>query len=114
LKNVLIVDDDPLGRSSLEAVLTVLGFEVQTASSGLEALEIAKNSKLDFSVIDWMLGDNMNGVEVADALNLLHPNIRIVLISGHAEIESQQLNGKPYSYLTKPFHVQQLLGFFEL
>ena len=64
---VLVVDDTPANVRLLEALLTPLGYQVHTASSGEEALEVIHGSEVDLVLLDIGLPD-MDGYAVAEQL----------------------------------------------
>ena len=107
---VIIVDDEQIGRESLQALLSMFDFEVFTASNGLQAIEIASRIDLDLALIDWMLADEMDGCGVADALRKIHPVIRIVIISGQLDVRARSSQDSDYGYLRKPFRLSELLA----
>jgi CheY-like chemotaxis protein/anti-sigma regulatory factor (Ser/Thr protein kinase) len=65
---VLVVDDEPANRAWLKKVLEPAGFEVSLASTGREAIELAKSGKPDVVVLDLSLPD-VDGFKVVDALS---------------------------------------------
>lgn len=110
---VLIVDDEQIGRDSLEALLSSCGFEGRTASNGQEALDVAASFQPDVVVIDWMLGDHVDGLGVADALRKVQPAIRIVIVSGDSTVKLKAPQDVPYDFLVKPFKIAELLALLD-
>jgi CheY-like chemotaxis protein len=95
--NILLVDDEPLVRRSLQKTLTRAGFEVETASScpeGLAAFEAAQDSETPFNLA--VLDLNMPGFEGAAApgagLELLdrlvesNPDLPVVMLTAYDEV----------------------------
>jgi diguanylate cyclase (GGDEF)-like protein len=66
-QRVLVVDDDPLMRERLEALVLAAGFEVSTASSGREALDALRRDYCPIVISDWSMPD-MNGIELCRAI----------------------------------------------
>ena len=110
---ILIVDDEKLGRDSLQTVLSVFDYDVKTAANGPEAITIADSFHPDIAVIDWMLGHHLDGINVADILKTSLPSLQIVIISGQADVSKQITADTPYHFLMKPFQLPQLLALFE-
>ena len=108
---VLIVDDEPAYRDTLRLLVPYEGYEVETASTEQEALDIAARFSPDVLVIDWMLKDHTNGLKVAEKLRADHPKMQVVVISGYpaASLEQQVHSFSPIQFLTKPFALSDLL-----
>jgi PAS domain S-box-containing protein len=102
---ILLVDDSPLGRKSLAAPLDGLGFEILQAADGLEALEIAQESRPDLILMDVQM-PGMDGIEACRQLRL-NPGlaeIPVILVTGHDDTTRLQgLEAGADDYLIKPF-----------
>lgn len=83
---VLLVEDDPLVRQYAERQFQALGFDVISASHGSEALATLEQSgHIDLLFTDVMMGDGMNGPELAAAARKLQPDLRVLFTSGYTE-----------------------------
>lgn len=82
---ILLIDDNAHGMVARRRVLNDLGFEVQTAKSGEEALAILETGK-HFAVIvtDYRMG-GMNGIELAEHARRICPKSRTILLSALVE-----------------------------
>jgi len=82
-ESVLVVDDDPLVRSAVVAVLESHGYRVLDAASGEEALAFleARGKAVDLLVVDIVLS-GMNGRELARRAQSIHPT-KVLYTSGH-------------------------------
>ena len=109
---ILIVDDESSLRTALFRVLDRQGFQVITASSMREA-EILSNSEqpLDLAIVDLRLPDG-DGIELMSRLRSLHPNIQVMILTGHATIETavRATQNGAFHFLTKPFNMEELLN----
>jgi two-component system OmpR family response regulator len=76
---VLIVDDEPSYRDYLERYLKREGYGVRTASTGEEALAIGEVFSPHVILADWMLKDHVHGLQVAETLRDLKPDLQILL-----------------------------------
>ena len=108
--NLLLVDDDALLVESLAESLREMGFQVVTAQSGPEALEVAKagGGPLDAVVLDVRM-PHMDGAELARRLRALAPKLPILFMTGYAddrEAELNRLSGR--APLLKPFAPSRL------
>src|SRR5438132_908725 len=84
---VLIVDDERGIRQSLKGVLEDEGFEVETAASGEECLKLLEQRFCSCILLDvWLPG--MDGLETFERIKANYPDIAIIMISGHGNIET--------------------------
>lgn len=96
----LLVDDEALVRMSTADMLTDMGYSVIEAGSAEEALRLLEGGLgPDLMVTDHLMS-GMNGTDLAQILRSDYPEIRILIISGYAEIDGIDPN---FLRLTKPF-----------
>lgn len=108
---VLLVDDDSLVLELVEEQLIDLGYEVASASSGAEALEIlGRASDVDLLFADVVMPNGMGGRELANQARLLRPDLKVLFSSGYfrgALVDKGQLD-EDVECLAKPFGMTQL------
>lgn len=102
---VLLVDDDDIVRKTLSRYLSLNKFEVQSAENSQEAFRIVETFSPDVLVVDWMLGDSVNGEELTSLLRKDIPHLPAVIISGYpdADVGSLSKNAAATKVLAKPF-----------
>lgn len=107
---VLVVDDNATARSILKSTLTSMGFDVDTARGGHEALALYQQKQYGIALVDWMMPE-MDGIETATRLKALEDNPLIIMISAHAshELLEQVSNSGINGYVAKPASASQLL-----
>ncbi len=107
---ILIVDDEPRMCTSLEMLLSHYGYEIHTSNSGKEAVEYLSKNNFDLVLLDMVMPD-MDGRQVMDHIKGQSPETLIIVITGHASVESAvgALRNKAYDYLRKPFEHEELL-----
>ena len=112
MAKILVVDDEPGYRDPLQFILSEEGFEVEVAADGRRALDVAKRFVPDVLIVDWMLGSDMDGLEVAEALGAANPALRVIVISGypHASLEARVASLPSARLLPKPFEISALLA----
>jgi two-component system, NtrC family, response regulator GlrR len=108
-EKILVVDDD---RNLLELASTKLksaNYEVTTALEAEEAIDAAKSSYFDLSIVDLRLADE-DGVALMERLHSINPNMPVIILTGHASIEGAvaAMQKGAYTYLTKPFDSRAL------
>jgi two-component system cell cycle sensor histidine kinase/response regulator CckA len=111
--NILVVDDDDGAREIMAILLTRAGFDVRSAATGVEAVEILRRNPGAFRcvVLDHTM-PGMSGARVFDAIHALDPRIPVVLASGYARerIPEELLQRGATCFLHKPFDASQLLA----
>lgn len=107
---ILIVDDDYFFRNLYSEILELEGYEVESVSSGVEAVEYVKLNDVDLVITDLMMPD-MNGQEVLERTKQHNALIDVILITGHGSIESAiaALKSGAFDYLRKPVNKDELL-----
>ena len=81
MKRILLVDDVPAVRLSIRAALEAVGYQVQEAGDGKEALDLLDSQAVDLIVTDlWM--PNLDGVELLKRLRATNAGIKVIAISG--------------------------------
>lgn len=111
MRRVLVVDDDPSVTSVLKRGLSYERFEVETAASGKEALDIAQQRYPDLVILDRML-PGLDGIEVLKRLRAADEDLPVIILTAkdRPEEEVVGLDGGADDYLTKPFSFAVLLA----
>jgi CheY-like chemotaxis protein len=108
---ILLVDDEPMITEVGKEMISMLGYDVLTAPSGMEALEIVEtqNKRIDLFIID-MIMPQMSGGELFDKLKSLDPDVKIMLSSGYSiDGEARKIMSRGCKgFIQKPFTVSQL------
>jgi two-component system cell cycle sensor histidine kinase/response regulator CckA len=110
-ERILIIDDEYSVRNVLSLSLQHLGYEVEVAASGTEALELYQRSPSGFDLILLdMLMPQMSGDKVYFRLKELNPSIKVLLISGFASEDAIQsvLRSGGLGFIQKPFTIDEL------
>lgn len=109
--NILIVDDERAIRKTLGEILSYEGYKITEAENGEEGWEIFKSSK----IIDLVLCDikmpKMDGLEFLQKAMELNPDIPVIMISGHGNIETavDAVKKGAYDYISKPPDLNRML-----
>jgi two-component system nitrogen regulation response regulator NtrX len=108
MPSILIVDDEPGVRSSLSGVLRDEGFDVETAATGEECLELAARTAFDVIVLDvWLPG--IDGLVTLQRLRERRIDAQVVMISGHGSIESavRAIKMEAFDFVEKPLSLDK-------
>lgn len=112
-KKVLVVDDEPYILRSLRMILEMEGYQVDTASDGLEALKKVSENKPHLILLDIMM-PNMDGYEVAKRLkgDSVTSDIFILILTAKGQEKDKMRSASlgVDEHLTKPFSPNKLLA----
>ena len=103
IARVLVVDDEEDIRASLGSLLRLLGYQVDTAATGEQALQMIRETPYDVAVLDIRL-PGIDGVAVMRAAVDIRPEMAAILLTGHASLESAiaAVQAGASNYLRKP------------
>ena len=112
VRTILIVEDDPPLRQLVHRMLEAAGFGLIEAPSGEQALSLARRTRgsIDLLVTDIVL-PHMDGFDLAEAITRLHPETRVLYMSGYADRSVAVRGGLKEvdaPFLLKPFTKSQL------
>jgi DNA-binding NtrC family response regulator len=107
---ILIIDDDENILRVEVAILKDKGYEVETATTGTEAIEKTEQSHFDLMLVDIRLPD-MEGTDVITRIHDTTPKIRKVIVTGYPTLQNAvaAVNNGADAYVMKPFDVEQML-----
>lgn len=100
---ILIVDDEISIIESLQGIIQDEGYQALCASSGEEALQVIEQEQVDLVLMDvWMPG--IDGIETMRRLKEINPHLPVIMISGHANIDTavQATKMGAYDFIEKP------------
>lgn len=108
-RQVCIVDDEPLTRKSLSEILRREGYDVSSASSGPEALEIARAQKPLVMLTDLKM-PGMDGLELLRRVKAVCQDIEVVLMTAFGSIDTavESMKHGAFDYITKPIRDSEL------
>jgi len=108
---VLLVDDEKAFIQTLAERLEMRDFSVQTAFDGEEALSKIKEEDFDVVVLDVIM-PGKNGIETLKEIKSLKPLINVIMLTGHATVETaiDGMKTGAYDYLMKPTDTNDLVG----
>ena len=106
---ILVADDDEAARSGLAELLSTWGYDVEEAIDGKDALEKAPAFGPSVVIADLVM-PGLDGVALLKPLAELNPNTAVILLTGHATVETavSAMREGAYDYLTKPVDARRL------
>ena len=111
-RDILIVDDEDDIRDLIAGILEDEGFETRQAHDADSALnEIARRRPSLVFLDIWMQGSRLDGLQLLDVFQTQHPEMPVVMISGHGNVETavSAIRRGAYDYIEKPFKIDRLL-----
>ncbi|MBI4911093.1 MAG: sigma-54-dependent Fis family transcriptional regulator [Acidobacteria bacterium] len=107
--SILIVDDEPVVRESLEQWFGDEGYAVHAASNGKEALNALAAQPYDLALLDIKM-PGMDGMELQGRIKEADPELPVIVMTGYASVETavRALKQGAYDYITKPVDPDEL------
>ncbi|MCJ2129296.1 sigma-54-dependent transcriptional regulator [Methylobacterium sp. E-045] len=110
--DILIVDDEADIRDLVAGILDDEGHRTRTAGGSDEALAAIESRRPHLVFLDiWLQGSRLDGLQVLDQIKLGHPDLPVVMISGHGNIETAvaAIKAGAYDFIEKPFKADRLV-----
>lgn len=111
MARVLVVDDDPLIRWSLQSVLCSEGHDVNAVDSAENALAEVEMRSPNVAIVDFVL-PGMNGLELIERMRSVCPAVKVIVITGQGspELVERTVERDVFAYVEKPFSIKELTG----
>ena len=108
--SILVVDDEPAIRESLEFLLSEANYKVALAKGGLDGLKKLESDLFDLVLLDVMMPDK-NGLEVLEEIGRSSPETAVIMITAFGTIENavRAIKSGAVDYVTKPWDNEKLL-----
>ncbi len=110
MSTILIIDDEPGIRSVLTDILEDEDYNVLSAADGLEGMDIIKNDSVDLVILDVWL-PHKGGIDVLKEIKSLYPDLSVIVISGHANIDMavKAVKNGAFDFLEKPLSLDKVI-----
>lgn len=107
---IMLVDDEERFLQTTQKLLAKNGIEAVTASSGSECLEKLEQELVHVVILDVKM-PGMDGVETLKKIKQRHPRIEVIMLTGHATVDSavEGLKSGATDYLQKPTSIEDLI-----
>ena len=108
--SIMVVDDEPGMRMTLEGLIEDEGYDVVGVSDGYTAIELAKTTRFSLIFMDIMM-PRINGLETYKEIKKVSPGTIVLMVTGFSveEVVKQALEEGAYAVIYKPFDVGQVL-----
>jgi two-component system, OmpR family, phosphate regulon sensor histidine kinase PhoR len=108
---ILVIDDEEIMREGCSRILSKDGYLVITAENGAQGLGqlISRSDQIHTVLLDLMM-PGVNGMDVLNQIRGLDPQLPVIVITGHATVETavEAMKGGAYDFIAKPFTPDQL------
>src|SRR5688572_1017698 len=110
MADILIIDDEKAIRKTLTEILSFEGYKIDEASDGEEGLKRFRDKSYDVVLCDIKM-PKLDGIEFLQKAGEINPDIPIIMISGHGNIETavEAVKKGAYDYISKPPDLNRLL-----
>jgi two-component system, NtrC family, nitrogen regulation response regulator NtrX len=110
MADILIIDDEKAIRKTLTEILSFEGYKIDEAADGEEGLRTFKDKAYDVVLCDIKM-PKLDGIEFLQKAGEINPDIPIIMISGHGNIETavEAVKKGAYDYISKPPDLNRLL-----
>ena len=107
---ILIIDDEEAIRNALRDILEMEDYEVEEAKDGIDALSKLKLKTYDAAICDIKM-PKMDGMELLERAQIICPDLPIIMISGHGDIDTavETVKKGAFDYISKPPDLNRLL-----
>ncbi|HUI98572.1 MAG TPA: sigma-54 dependent transcriptional regulator [Xanthobacteraceae bacterium] len=110
--DILIVDDESDIRELVAGILQDEGYDTRTARDSDDAIAAIKSRRPNLVFLDiWLQGSRLDGLQLLDSVRADHPDLPVVMISGHGNIETAvaAIKQGAYDFIEKPFKADRLV-----
>jgi len=110
--DILIVDDEPDIRELVSGILQDEGYSTRSARDSDDALQAVGQRRPSLLFLDiWLQGSRLDGLQILDTVKADHPDLPVVMISGHGNIETavSAIKRGAYDFIEKPFKADRLV-----
>ena len=106
--NILIIDDEAIALSNMSHVLIKEGYDVTTCKDGESGLQALRNTRFDLVLTDLHM-PGIDGMDVLQHVHVMMPEIPVIMITGHATLDSavEAMKRGAYHYISKPFRLDE-------
>lgn len=110
MANILIIDDEKSIRKTLSEILSYEGYKIDEAGDGEEGLKKFTDKEYDVVLCDIKM-PKMDGIEFLDKAKEVNPDVPVIMISGHGNVDTavEAVKKGAYDYISKPPDLNRLL-----
>lgn len=109
-ESILVVDDEEKQRNIASEMLSALGYRVETAAGGEEAVEMLRDRPMDLVLLDMIMDPGINGRRTFEKIIGIYPDQKAIIASGFSENEEvkKALELGVHTFMRKPYTMEQI------
>ncbi len=114
--DILIIDDEADIRDLIAGVLQDEGYETREAGNSDDCMKEIGNRRPNLVILDiWLRGSQLDGIEILQEIKKIAPDLPVIMISGHGNIETavNTIKMGSYDFIEKPFKAERLMQVVE-
>lgn len=110
MSKILVIDDERSIRNTLKDILEYEKYQVDLAEDGQQGIELIRKNEYDTVLCDIKM-PGMDGIEVLQKIQILVPDVPVIMISGHGNIDTavESIKKGAFDYIEKPLDLNRLL-----
>ena len=110
MSKILVIDDERSIRSTLKDILEYEKYQVDSAEDGQQGIDLIRKNEYDVVLCDIKM-PGMDGIEVLQKIQILVPDVPVIMISGHGNIDTavESIKKGAFDYIEKPLDLNRLL-----
>jgi DNA-binding NtrC family response regulator len=108
-KKIMVVDDEKIVCDMTKKILEHEGYEVETFTESVPALEAIGNTQYDLIITDLMMA-NVSGMDILREVNRLHPETKVIMLTAYATLDAtiEAIRERIYDFFPKPVKIEEL------
>jgi DNA-binding NtrC family response regulator len=108
-KKIIVVDDEKIICNTAKKILEMEGYEVDTFTNSVLALEAIRKNQYDLIITDLMM-EEVSGMDILREVNLRSPQTKVIMLTAYATLEAtiEAIREQIYDFFPKPVKIEDL------
>ena len=105
-KKIIVVDDEKIICNTAKKILEIEGYEVDTFTDSVLALDAIRNTQYDLIVTDLKM-EKVSGMDILREVNKLHPETKVIMLTAYATLDAtiEAIRERIYDFFPKPVKI---------
>jgi ATP-dependent Lon protease len=108
-KKIIVVDDEKIICNTAKKILEIEGYEVDTFTNSVQALEAIHKNQYDLIITDLMM-EEVSGMDILREVNRRSPQTKVIMLTAYATLEAtiEAIREQIYDFFPKPVKIEDL------